>query len=252
MYFHSPLSESKCYLAKTDSLKWPPGTCDAHSLPISITLLPLLFSPLSPVRLLECSVFFSFFFIVYHFRFIIVLSFLQATEMDFSNVGSMIECGLFIEALDSIRSALFPGLLPPVAYLVSLLEYAQQVGPELPDCKSTHLLLRWPQCLHKTVTCFITFIFFFLLNGGLSIFNAHPNFCPKPFTSRYFFLFFFLFSVLSLSHREMPHPSSWEICNMSCTTCSLPTLPGWLPAHWKNILPKCCSVLGVRRACGLF
>ncbi|KAM8759920.1 SMC5-SMC6 complex localization factor protein 1 isoform 1-T1 [Acanthopagrus schlegelii] len=50
----------------------------------------------------------------------------QATEMDFSNVGSMIECGLFIEALDSIRSALFPGLLPPVPYLVSLLEYAQQ------------------------------------------------------------------------------------------------------------------------------
>ncbi|XP_053181671.1 SMC5-SMC6 complex localization factor protein 1 [Scomber japonicus] len=51
---------------------------------------------------------------------------LQATETDFSNVGSMIECGLFIEALDSIRSAVFPGLLPPAQYLVSLLEYAQQ------------------------------------------------------------------------------------------------------------------------------
>ncbi|KAM7416507.1 hypothetical protein PAMA_018522 [Pampus argenteus] len=38
----------------------------------------------------------------------------------------MIECGLFIEALDSIRSAVFPGLLPPAQYLVSLLEYAQQ------------------------------------------------------------------------------------------------------------------------------
>uniref|UniRef100_A0A8P4GBT4 SMC5-SMC6 complex localization factor 1 n=1 Tax=Dicentrarchus labrax TaxID=13489 RepID=A0A8P4GBT4_DICLA len=50
----------------------------------------------------------------------------QATETDFSNVGSMIECGLFIEALDSIRSAVFPGLLPPAPYLVSLLEYAQQ------------------------------------------------------------------------------------------------------------------------------
>ncbi|CAK6950132.1 SMC5-SMC6 complex localization factor protein 1 [Scomber scombrus] len=49
-----------------------------------------------------------------------------ATETDFSNVGSMIECGLFIEALDSIRSAVFPGLLPPAQYLVSLLEYAQQ------------------------------------------------------------------------------------------------------------------------------
>ncbi|XP_056233023.1 SMC5-SMC6 complex localization factor protein 1 isoform X1 [Seriola aureovittata] len=50
----------------------------------------------------------------------------QATETDFSNVGSMIECGLFTEALDSIRSAVFPGLLPPVPYLISLLEYAQQ------------------------------------------------------------------------------------------------------------------------------
>ncbi|XP_027133455.1 SMC5-SMC6 complex localization factor protein 1 [Larimichthys crocea] len=50
----------------------------------------------------------------------------QATETDFRNVGSMIECGLFIEALDSIRSAVFPGLLPPAPYLVSLLEYAQQ------------------------------------------------------------------------------------------------------------------------------
>ncbi|XP_074494382.1 SMC5-SMC6 complex localization factor protein 1 [Sebastes fasciatus] len=50
----------------------------------------------------------------------------QATETDFSNVDSMLECGLFIEALDSIRSAVFPGLLPPAPYLISLLEYAQQ------------------------------------------------------------------------------------------------------------------------------
>ncbi|XP_071338732.1 SMC5-SMC6 complex localization factor protein 1 [Trachinotus anak] len=50
----------------------------------------------------------------------------QATETDFSNVGCMIECGLFAEALDSIKSAVFPGLLPPVTYLISLIEYAQQ------------------------------------------------------------------------------------------------------------------------------
>uniref|UniRef100_UPI0037E83D23 SMC5-SMC6 complex localization factor protein 1 n=1 Tax=Semicossyphus pulcher TaxID=241346 RepID=UPI0037E83D23 len=50
----------------------------------------------------------------------------QATETDFTNVGTMIECGLFTEALDSIRSTVFPGLLPPAAYLVSLLDYAQQ------------------------------------------------------------------------------------------------------------------------------
>ncbi|XP_029917012.1 SMC5-SMC6 complex localization factor protein 1 isoform X2 [Myripristis murdjan] len=50
----------------------------------------------------------------------------QAVEADFSNVGTMIECGLFVEALDSIRSTLFPGLLPPASYLASLIEYALQ------------------------------------------------------------------------------------------------------------------------------
>ncbi|KAF0033381.1 hypothetical protein F2P81_013447 [Scophthalmus maximus] len=50
----------------------------------------------------------------------------EATETDFSNVGSMIECGLFAEALDSIRNAMFPGFLPPASHLISLLEYAQQ------------------------------------------------------------------------------------------------------------------------------
>ncbi|XP_039875048.1 SMC5-SMC6 complex localization factor protein 1 isoform X5 [Simochromis diagramma] len=50
----------------------------------------------------------------------------QATKMDFSNVGCMIECGLFTEALDSIRSGVYPGLLPPAPHLISLLEYAQQ------------------------------------------------------------------------------------------------------------------------------
>ncbi|XP_075899970.1 SMC5-SMC6 complex localization factor protein 1 isoform X1 [Nelusetta ayraudi] len=50
----------------------------------------------------------------------------QVTETDVSNVGTMIECGLFAEALDSIRSDMYPGLLPPARYLVSLLEYVQQ------------------------------------------------------------------------------------------------------------------------------
>ncbi|TKS78888.1 SMC5-SMC6 complex localization factor protein 1 [Collichthys lucidus] len=77
----------------------------------------------------------------------------QATETDFRNVGSMIECGLFIEALDSIRSAVFPGLLPPAPYLVSLLEYAQQVGPELPDCRNLHLLLRVKKYFTQVLQC---------------------------------------------------------------------------------------------------
>ncbi|XP_017283455.1 SMC5-SMC6 complex localization factor protein 1 [Kryptolebias marmoratus] len=50
----------------------------------------------------------------------------QAIVADLSNVSSMIECGLFNEALDSIRSDAFPGLLPPATHLISLLEYALQ------------------------------------------------------------------------------------------------------------------------------
>ncbi|CAL8346838.1 unnamed protein product [Lota lota] len=50
----------------------------------------------------------------------------KTVEADFSNVGTMIESGLFLEALDSIRDTLFPGLLPPAVFLVSLLEHALQ------------------------------------------------------------------------------------------------------------------------------
>ena len=53
----------------------------------------------------------------------------KSVEADFSNVGTMIESGLFSEALDSIRDTLCPGLLPPAAFLVSLLEHALQVPP---------------------------------------------------------------------------------------------------------------------------
>lgn len=57
----------------------------------------------------------------------------QESEADFCNIGSMMECGLFTEALDTLRSAVFPGLLPPAPSLIALLEYAQQVRPELQD-----------------------------------------------------------------------------------------------------------------------
>ncbi|XP_034025943.1 SMC5-SMC6 complex localization factor protein 1 isoform X2 [Thalassophryne amazonica] len=50
----------------------------------------------------------------------------QAMETEFINVDSMIQCGLFAEALDSIRGAVYPGLLPPAPYLSSLFGYAQQ------------------------------------------------------------------------------------------------------------------------------
>lgn len=54
-------------------------------------------------------------------------------ETDVSNVGTMIECGLFAEALESIRSDMYPGLLPKARHLVSLLEYVQQVGLGRPN-----------------------------------------------------------------------------------------------------------------------
>lgn len=50
----------------------------------------------------------------------------QIMDADFGQIATMIECGLVIEALDSIMSRLFPGLLPPAQYLVSLFKYAQQ------------------------------------------------------------------------------------------------------------------------------
>ncbi|XP_061623230.1 SMC5-SMC6 complex localization factor protein 1 isoform X8 [Phyllopteryx taeniolatus] len=67
----------------------------------------------------------------------------QVIETDFGNIGTMIECGLFIEALDTIRSAVFPGILPPAPYLVALIEYAQQGS-------ATTLFLRtFQQIMHR-------------------------------------------------------------------------------------------------------
>ncbi|XP_020773254.2 SMC5-SMC6 complex localization factor protein 1 isoform X2 [Boleophthalmus pectinirostris] len=69
----------------------------------------------------------------------------EGTEADFSQIATMIECGLFTEALDSIKSGLFPGLLPPAQCLVSLLEYAQQGN-------ATTVFLRiFMQFLHRLV-----------------------------------------------------------------------------------------------------
>lgn len=65
-----------------------------------------------------------------------VILFPQEGEPDFYNIGSMMECGLFLEALDTLKSAVFPGMLPPAPVLISLLEYAQQVGSELQDSEA--------------------------------------------------------------------------------------------------------------------
>lgn len=70
-------------------------------------------------------------------HFTMVLLSPQESEADFCNIGSMMECGLFMEALDTLRSAVFPGLLPPAPFLIALLEYAQQVGPQLQDSEAS-------------------------------------------------------------------------------------------------------------------
>lgn len=116
---------------------------------------------------------------IYLLHFIFVLFFLQATETDLSNIGSMIECGLFTEALDSVRSAVFPGLLPPVPYLISLLDYAQQVGPKLPDFRISQLLRQEPHGLYESITCSMTFLnldsCLFVLFFGIGVIGLNCN-----------------------------------------------------------------------------
>lgn len=140
LYFHSGLSKSTCYLPISGGQKWPSGTfwCPFSTYFHYPSALSLSLSLSSPLLSLWVP---SFFLLsIYFFHFTIVLLSLQAIVTDLSNVGSMIECGLFNEALDSIRSHAFPGLLPPATHLISLLEYAQQVGLELPECRNSHLL----------------------------------------------------------------------------------------------------------------
>lgn len=138
-YLYCTLFVSMCYLPMPD--KWPTGTCGL--LPISVTPLPFLF-PLFCLSAVLSAVLSSLATNLFHFT--IILLFPQESELDFRNVGSMMECGLFSEALDTLRSAVFPGLLPPAPFLTSLLDYAQQVGPELQNLKrqcKTWCLSKW-------------------------------------------------------------------------------------------------------------
>ncbi|XP_035234794.1 SMC5-SMC6 complex localization factor protein 1 isoform X1 [Anguilla anguilla] len=48
----------------------------------------------------------------------------QTVMADFSNVDSLIECGLLTEALEELQGALYPGQLPPVQVLHSLMQHA--------------------------------------------------------------------------------------------------------------------------------
>ncbi|XP_061117005.1 SMC5-SMC6 complex localization factor protein 1 isoform X2 [Conger conger] len=48
----------------------------------------------------------------------------QTVTADFSNVSSLIECGLFTEALEELQGALYPGQLPPALVLESLMQHA--------------------------------------------------------------------------------------------------------------------------------
>lgn len=132
MYFYSAPPQSICCRPITDSQKQPPGTFDVSSLLSSITLLPFLY-PLSTICPSDGR------FSVHSDTFCAICS-LQVMDTDVSNVGTMIECGLFAEALESIRSDMYPGLLPPARCLVSLLEYVQQVGLDGSNWKKKHNL----------------------------------------------------------------------------------------------------------------
>ncbi|KAJ8380552.1 hypothetical protein SKAU_G00013300 [Synaphobranchus kaupii] len=48
----------------------------------------------------------------------------QTVMADFSNVSSLIECGLLTEALEELQGALYPGQLPPVQVFHSLMQHA--------------------------------------------------------------------------------------------------------------------------------
>ncbi|XP_023674067.2 SMC5-SMC6 complex localization factor protein 1 isoform X3 [Paramormyrops kingsleyae] len=50
----------------------------------------------------------------------------QSSVVDFSNVHSLIECGLLTEALEEIQGMLHPGVLPSPQYMCSLMHHALQ------------------------------------------------------------------------------------------------------------------------------
>ncbi|KAM6965418.1 SMC5-SMC6 complex localization factor protein 1 [Aplochiton taeniatus] len=50
----------------------------------------------------------------------------QAVSADYSNLGSLIECGFFTTAVEEVQSTLVPGLLPPAPCLASLMQHALQ------------------------------------------------------------------------------------------------------------------------------
>ncbi|XP_026787080.3 SMC5-SMC6 complex localization factor protein 1 [Pangasianodon hypophthalmus] len=48
----------------------------------------------------------------------------QVTVVDFSNVQSLVECGLFPQALEEVQGCLHPGVLPPVSVLHVCMQHA--------------------------------------------------------------------------------------------------------------------------------
>ncbi|KAK1791982.1 hypothetical protein P4O66_001766 [Electrophorus voltai] len=50
----------------------------------------------------------------------------QVTAVDFSNVCSLVECGLFPQALEEVQGSLKPGLLPPALLVQACMQHALQ------------------------------------------------------------------------------------------------------------------------------
>ncbi|XP_077571592.1 SMC5-SMC6 complex localization factor protein 1-like isoform X2 [Stigmatopora nigra] len=67
----------------------------------------------------------------------------EAEIAKFRNIGSMIDCGLFMNALDTIQNTVFPGIVPPASYMVSLIEYAQK------GTATTVFMQRFQETMHR-------------------------------------------------------------------------------------------------------
>lgn len=132
LYLHVALSVSMCYFPMRDAVTNDPRELFIRFL-FLLSLCPFVFSLFCPSIALSAALLFLSSNICHY---MMVLLFPQESEPDFYNIGSMIECGLFLEALDTLKSAVFPGLLPPAPFLISLLDYAQQVRSELQDTEA--------------------------------------------------------------------------------------------------------------------
>ncbi|KAI5088219.1 SMC5-SMC6 complex localization factor protein 1 [Silurus meridionalis] len=77
----------------------------------------------------------------------------QVTAVDFSNVQSIVECGLFPQALEEVRGCLHPGVLPPVSVLCECMQHALQGEAEPYFLSLLNIVLNDILCNNPTWRC---------------------------------------------------------------------------------------------------